>query len=244
MKKIFILLFLSATAVTTQAQNDKNCCSPYHKTISVSGAAEMEVTPNEIYVEIYLREYKKRGEEKVPLEKIKTDFISMCRSLQIDDSNIVVSDYQGFNNYFYFRRSKKQNPDLYSSVRYVVKFNNLVKLNEMADRLDDEAVQNFDIKTVTHSRIREFRKQLKIESVKAAREKAIYLTEAVNEKIGEAITISEPTEFSTSFYEKSQYSNVAYSQKKLDAAIDREIDSINYKKIKLRFEVTVLYALK
>lgn len=243
MKKIFFLLLFALASSALQAQTEKNCCSPYHKTITVSGAAEMEVTPDEIYVEIYLREYKKRGEEKVGLDKIKGDFISLCKSVNIADSNIVVSDYQGFNNYFYFRRSKKQNPDLYSSVRYMVKFSNLVKLNELADQLEDEAVQSFEISSVTHSRIREFRRQLKIEAVKAAREKGIYLTEAVHEKLGEAINIVEPNEMLSLPYQ-SNYSNVHVSQKKMDAYMDKQIDNINYKKIKFRYTVEVLFALK
>ncbi|MFZ1527189.1 MAG: SIMPL domain-containing protein [Ferruginibacter sp.] len=242
MKRLFFTAFFAVSISGIFAQTEKNCCSPYHKTITVSGAAEMEVTPDEIYVEIYLREYKKRGEEKVALDKIKSDFISLCKSVNIADSNIVVSDYQGFNNYFYFRRSKKQNPDLYSSVRYMIKFNNLVKLNELADKLDDEAVQSFDITTVTHSRIREFRRQLKIEAVKAAREKGIYLTEAVNEKLGEAISIAEPNETLSLPYQSN--SNMMVSQKRMDAYIDKQIDNINYKKIKFRYSVEVVFALK
>ena len=94
--------------------------------------------------------------------KIKTDFLTLCKNANIADSNIVVSDYEGFNNYFYFKRGKKQNPDLFSAIRYVIRFNEMSKVNALADGLDDEAVQRFEIINVTHSKITEFRKQLKI----------------------------------------------------------------------------------
>lgn len=244
--KYFILLTCTIIMHTVAgAQNEKNCCDPFPKTIKVSGSAEMEFTPDEIYVEVYLREYKKKGEDKKELAKIKEEFINLCHSLSIADSNIVVSDYEGFNNYFYFKRSKKQDPDLYAAVRYVIKFKDLIKLNSLADKLDDEAVQRFEIASVTHSRIQEYRRKLKIEAVKAAKDKAIYLTEAVNEKLGEAITIVEPGEYQNNInYRSNVVENFAVSQKRLSAGMDNAIDNINYKKIKLRYEVEVLFALK
>jgi hypothetical protein len=87
-------------------------------------------------------------------------------------------------------------------------------------------------------------------AVKAAKEKAVYLSESVNEKLGEAITIVEPEESlssdvlsgRTKAY-SSQAINYAMKEVKYDAygGVDGSID---YRKIKLRFEVKVLYALK
>ena len=128
MKRSFISTVFCALSIFGFSQSDKPCCPvPFPKTISVTGSASMEVTPDQIFVEVYLREYKKRGEEKTQLDKIKSDFLTLCRNAAIADSNIVVSDYEGFNNYFYFRRSKKQNPELFSAIRYVVKFSEMSK---------------------------------------------------------------------------------------------------------------------
>jgi uncharacterized protein YggE len=252
--KIIILsgFFLALVFITGFAQVDKPCCSnPFPKTITVTGSASMEVTPDQIFVEVYLREYKKKGEDKTPLDKIKSGFLTLCKNANIADSNIVVSDYEGFNNYFYFRRGKKQNPDLFSAIRYVIRFNEMAKVNSLADGLDDEAVQRFDIINVTHSKISEFRKQLKISAVKAAKEKAVYLTEAINEKLGEAISVKEPndTESDAVLKNRSAVSNQAvYNQgrdnNKTEAYMFDQINSINYKKIKFRFEVEILFALK
>ena len=38
--------------------------NPFPKTISVSGSSEMEITPDQIYVHITLREYQKKGEKE------------------------------------------------------------------------------------------------------------------------------------------------------------------------------------
>ncbi len=64
------------------------------------------------------------------------------------------------------------------------------------EKLDDEATQGFFISRTSHSKIEEYRKQLKIQAVKAAKEKAIYLSEAIGEKAGVAVTIQEPVDYS------------------------------------------------
>jgi hypothetical protein len=96
----------------------------------------------------------------------------------------------------------------------------------------------------------EFRRQLKIKAVQAAKDKGIYLTEAVSEKLGEAITIIEPDESNNTLaFANGFASNNAYSQTNLsfrgrignESGTEQEID---FKKIKLRYEVSVVFALK
>jgi len=222
-------------------------CYPYPKTISVNGSAEMDVIPDEIYVQVDLREYKKKNENKIELENIKADFLASCKAVGIADSNISVASYDGYNMANIWRRRKKE-PELMSSISYQVKFNNTKLIDDLVNRLDDEATKNFSIVRTSHSKITEYRKQLKIMAVKAAKEKAIYLSEATNEQLGAAITITEPNELVSSDVRSGVYksnSNVAglLNQEKFDAYGVNDY-GIDYRKIKLRFEVKVLYALK
>jgi uncharacterized protein YggE len=67
----------------------------FPKQLSVSGSAEMEIIPDEIYVNVVLREYQKKGENKKELETLKNDFLTACRSAGIADSAIsIVSLYR------------------------------------------------------------------------------------------------------------------------------------------------------
>ena len=250
MKKITTLLsvLLLAISIISQAQSSTQPgCYPFPKTISVTGNAEMEVIPDEIYVQVDLREYKKRGEEKTELDKIKNDFLASCKAVGIADSNIAVASYDGYNMANLWRRRKKD-PELLSSIAYQIKFNNTKLIDDLVNRLDDEATNNFSIIKTSHSKITEYRKQLKIMAVKAAKEKAIYLSESVNEQVGSAITIEEPEEYVSSDVQAGRYkSNVAlYENSKMEAVRGYGINDngVDYRKIKLRFEVKVLYALK
>ncbi|MEI9956756.1 MAG: SIMPL domain-containing protein [Ferruginibacter sp.] len=195
MKKLIAALLLFAAFSFAKAQTAPSC-NPYPKTISISGSAEMEIVPDEIYVQIDLKEYKKKGENKVELEKIKSDFLEKCRTVGIADTLISIASYEGSNAEYWYWKRRKKDPDMYSGISYQIKFKESRKMDQLIDALDDDATANFKIVRASHSKIQEFRRQLKIQAIKAAKEKGIYLTEAVNEKLGEAITIIEPEESS------------------------------------------------
>jgi uncharacterized protein YggE len=96
----------------------------------------------------------------------------------------------------------------------------------------------------------EYRKQLKIRAIQAAKEKGIYLTEAINEKLGEAITVNEPSEWAAPFYmsnaaiSNNAYYTLPYSQTRMEDSQGDSVSEVDFKKMKLRFEVSVVFALK
>lgn len=252
MKKTTLLVATAFLSIVSLAQTtNQPGCYPFPKTISVTGSASMEVIPDEIYVQVDLREYKKRGEDKVELEKIKNDFLANCKAVGIADNDISLASYDGYNLASIWQRRKKD-PELLASVSYQVKFSNTKLIDDLVNKLDDQATNNFRITRTSHGKMVEFRKQLKIQAVKAAREKAMYLTEAVNEQLGQAIEINEPDEYSSSDvatggyrdrYKVANENAVRLDQSK-NAYYGIVDDGVDYRKIKLRFEVKVLYALK
>jgi uncharacterized protein YggE len=249
MKKYLFVLLVISNALYNKAQSQQ-ILSPYPKTINVSGSADMEIIPDEIYVQVDLKEYKKKGENKTELEKIKTDFLAQCKKTGITDSAISIASYEGANLSYWAWRKRKKDPDLYASIAYQIKFRDSKKMDELVAVLDDEATSNFSIVKVSHSKMTEFRKQLKIMAIKAAKDKSVYLAEAISEKIGEAITITEPAEDQFSMSENtrliSQYSNsLGLSNSKYQVKEDEAgISDVDFKKIKLRYEVNVVFALK
>ena len=253
MKRLSLIaaVMLLAIAMQSKAQtNNQPGCYPYPKTISVTGSAEMEIIPDEIYVQVDLREYKKRGEDKVELDKIKADFLANCKAVGIADSNISIASYDGYNMSALWQRRKKD-PELLASISYQIKFSSTKPMDELIDRLDDQATNNFRVVRTSHSKIVEYRKQLKIMAVKAAKEKAAYLTDAVNEQLGQAITILEPEESSSSDVQNGRYKSVSNAKfretensnyaKGAYGIVDEGVD---YRKLKLRYEVGVLFAIK
>src|SRR5215218_6949046 len=240
MKKLIVAIaFLSASLAGLTQTYDRN---PFPKTISVTGVAEMEIVPDEIYVNVDLKEYDKKGSGKVNLEKIKADFLKSARSIGLPDSLVTIAAYNGFNGYPYWLRKKKKD-ELYASITYQVKFNNSKQMDALVEKLDDMATQNFYITRTAHSKIETYRKNLKMQAVKAAKEKAQYLTEAVNETVGEAVTINEPQEYYQP-YINARAANYMAKESAQAADVGAAEPTTDFKKIKLRYDVTVTYALK
>ena len=251
MKKLIFITTIILISALINAQQPIFTSNPFPKTIIVSGSAEMEIIPDEIFVNITLREYQKRGEDKKDIETIKTNFFQSCKIAGIPDSVISIFSFTGYGNYFSFKK-RKRDPNLMTAITYQVKFKDSKTMDALVEALDDEATQNFQIYGTSHSKIMEFRKQLKIKAVQAAKEKAAYLTDALAEKLGEAITIKEPNEnlipgVANNLYGSNAFQEVVgtgYSMQRKNGngyEIEKEID---FKKLKLRFEVDVVFAVK
>jgi uncharacterized protein len=240
MKKIIALTaFLTATLAGFSQTYDRN---PFPKTITVTGTAEMEIVPDEIYVNVDLKEYDKKGNGKINLETIKSNFLKSVRSIGLPDTAVSIAAYDGMNGYPYWWTRKKKKDELYASITYQVKFSNSKKMDELVEKLDDMATQNFYIARTAHSKLETYRRNLKMQAVKAAKDKAGYLTEAVEEKVGEAVTINEPQEYYQP-YINARAANYAAKEMAVNQSADTAQEP-DFKKIKLRYDVTVTFALK
>ena len=250
MKKLILLInvFLFASTVIAQQVQPIFTINPFPKTITVSGSAEMEIIPDEIFVNIELKEYQKKGEDKKDIEAIKAQFLQAGKTIGIPDSAISIVSYAGNNPYFWKRR--KKDPNLFTSIIYQVKFKSSELMDKLVEKLDDEATQRFLIVSTGHSKIIEYRRQLKVSAVKAAKDRGLYLTEAIGEKLGDAITINEPDENTVMPVGGMPPSNqnlgvvARGSQERFSNESFLEESGIDFKKIKLRFEVEVVFALK
>ena len=238
MKTVYLFLVSSLLAFSGLAQNVPN---PFPRTITVNGSAEMEIVPDEIYVQVYLKEYEKKGSGKIGIDKIRQDFLTAVRSLGLPDTAISISAYDA-NNYNPWWRKKNKKEELYASITYQVKLRNTAQVDQLVDKLDDNATQNFYISRVTHSKMEEFRKNLKIQAVKAARDKAQYLADAVNEKVGVAVTINEPNEYHQPYYGDMASNRMMKAEMSQSAPSDQP--QADFKKMKLRYDVNVVFELK
>jgi uncharacterized protein len=238
MKRIAFTLSMILLVFSSFSQPDK---TPYPRTITVTGSAEMEIIPDEIYVQVDLKEYDKKGQGKVSIDRIKQDFLNTAKALGIPDSLVSIAGYDG-NNWNPWWRKKNKKEELYASISYQIKLKNSKQVDDLVDRLDDNATQNFFIQRTSSSRMEELRKKLKIEAIKAAKVKAAYLAEAIDEKIGVAVSINEPVEYYTPYVQNYRVANRAVMEQA--QAADETAAPVDFKKIKLKYDVTVLFALQ
>lgn len=236
-KCALLLAIVTCLFISVKAQNN----TPVQRTITATGNAKIEIVPDEIYVAVYLREYDKKGAGKVDIETIKNNFLSACKSLGLNDTDVVVQSYQGYDGTIYqYRKNKKQNPDLKAGINYWVKVASLKRMDELVNKLDDEATQNFYIAKTDYSKREELSLKMKQEAIKAAREKAIALASAINEKIGNAVTITEPTETGDN---PPRPLYMGYAAKVANNGDNEPAMNVDFKKMKIEYEANITFAL-
>lgn len=242
--KIFIASILTSIAMFLFSCNSSDCCSDATpKKIVVVGSAEMEVIPDEISMTFTLKEYLDANKQKVKLDDIKAEFLSVCRSAGVVDSNIVISSYSGNERWdYYTHKRRRTEPDFMSSIAYSVQVSSAEKLDAIVSSVNDSALDNFYINNTTHSKMEELRREVKMNALKASKEKAQYLAQSIGENIGEALLIQE---IDNSFYSDVAGSNIGFAAKAmLSEEMSNGSGAQQFEKIKIRYEMNCEYALK
>jgi uncharacterized protein len=214
---------------------------PLVKKIEVNGSAEQEVLPDEIFVNITLREYFKDKDNKN-----KIDIMVLEKQLQkaVDDAgipkeNFTIGAMNGYREWW----GKKKPTTFLESKSYILKVPNLYKIDGIIARVDDKGVASTNIDRYEFSKIEQLRKEIKIKALQAAKAKAQYLLEGIGEQLGEAIDIIEID----NGYQNPQpiYSNMmmrtAAAPQMADAMPESTID---VQKIKVRYEIKAVFKIK
>ena len=230
MKKYFIFFLLLGMVLSTKAQT-----TDLRRKIEVSGTAELEVTPDIIYIGISLREYMD-GKKKMEIEELERQLQTAVIKAGIPKENFTINNISAYN----YTWDRKKNPDFLASKQYRIKVTDLNKWNQILNSVNSRGVQYSNIDGYDHSRIEEFKKDLKIKALKNARDKAVYLAEAIGEKVGFALEINET---GNEYYPQPMLR--ANMLLKTDAAMEAEpMPDIDFKKIKLQAQIRAVFELK
>lgn len=173
MKSIKYLLAF-ALVLYLSSCNNRNSKEETPRKIEVTGSADMELVPDQIYVTFSLREYLVTGKHKMKLDEIKKAFLEKCKAAGIADSSISVAGVSGSEqyNYYWWWWGRKRDPDFMNSVSYTIVVSSTDRLDQLVPTLDEKAVENFYISKTEHSRIEELRREVKKRALVAARDKA------------------------------------------------------------------------
>lgn len=241
LKNLFLLILLFTFSMLVNAQTIVQ--QPKIKKIVVTGSSEMEVDPDEIYVNFVLREYQNSKKEKVGIEVIKKEFLEACSKAGILKENIRVDGMAGNAYSDWYIRKKKQEPDFIANITYVIKFTSTKSIDDLIPRLNDNAVLNMYISKMDHSKMETFRKEVKIKATQAAKEKALYLSQSIGEKLGGALLIEEIDQ-GTPYPLMMKASNMAMMEMSNDGAAYGGETSMPFEKIKIRFETRAEFELE
>jgi hypothetical protein len=229
---VLVTLWLSGI-LAISAQEDNN--SRY---IEVTGSSETEIIPDEIHFMITIKEYwqeefekKSKPEDyqtKVPVNEIEHNLMSALKQAGIAPLDIQTKEVGD-----YWRERGK---DFLISKTFDIKLQNPDQINRIIQTVNTKGIQSMNIGELKNKDLQEYRKQGKIEALKAARQKADYLVAAMGQKLGNVLRIVEPEERSFSYFQpQSAMSNVAIPS--------YDSNPENFRTIKLRYQMTARFEI-
>ena len=222
-----LLLFINNS--NAQIAPTKPFESPY---IEVTGTAEKEVVPDEIFINITLAE-RYVNKEKLTIEVQETNFKQALKNIGIDLKELFVSDVNA--DYVKIRRRQK---DLLTKKDFTLKVNTATIVGQVFQELDKLDITDAFISKVHHSKMDSLKKDIRIMAVKAARQKADYLLGALGEQTGKVLVVTDSPDPSQPFYPMPRV--MAMVQ---DATPPAE-DELQFQKIKLTASIYVKFAIK
>lgn len=231
MKKTTFLLLLISAAMVVNAQEQK----PSEPFIEVTGTAELEVTPNEIYLTVRLKEFEE-GRVKTTLETIDKAFLNALKQANIDQKNLELAD-AGL-----LLGGKRRDRDVFREKTYQLKLSSAAEVEKFLSKIESVKADFVDIVRVDHSDLTKLKLDVKIKALQVAKRKAEAMLQGINSEIGKPILIREINIEPSGMYPgNAQYELLNAQYRAKENAVDYES---SFKKIKLQAQVIVQFEIK
>lgn len=196
--------------------------------IEVTGVAEMEVEPDEIIFNVGIK-----GDNKNQLADNEKLLFETLKSNGVKNEDI---------------KFKSMYQNIYSKTKiftknFQFKINKKTDMSGLFEGLNQKWVNNINISEIKNTKIADFRKTVKINALKAAKEKADYLLESIGKKVGNSLEITEIEDYTSDMIIPMAYrSKVANVQMEAaDSNVDYSFENIE--NIKLKYSIKTKYEI-
>lgn len=207
--------------------------------IEVTGTAEFEIEPNEIYVTVRLKEFEE-ARQKVLLEKLDKDFLNAIDAAGISRGQVTLAD-AGVQ----LGRLRWRQKDAFREKTYQVRLTSATQLEAFIDKVESVKIDFADVTRLSHSDLQKLKLELKVKALQAAKTKAEALLKGIGSELGKPVTVRE--------IELEPYlpaANMRYETLSRANTVLRSFDSndaepeIGFKKIKLQAQVSAQFEIK
>lgn len=230
---LFILFFGQVLVNPAVAQTTKNFLDQNY--IEVTGTAEMELVPDEIYVTILVKETDK---PKRTVEEAEKLLVERLKALGVEvTSNLTVLDFLSS------AKSGFLSKDIVTSKKYQLLLPDAKTVARVFNDLEANLFTNISISKLSHSRMEQFRQEVKANAIKAAKEKAAMLMRAIGQDIGKALYVEEQT-FRSNYYELNESAWPGQANRQMGYFDDSKFEDLSFDKLVLRSSILVRFEIK
>ena len=185
MKNYFFALALIFSAGFLPAQNTTTMQLTEH-TIAVTGIGELDIVPDEIYMNVTIEEFTK-DKKKYTIEELESAFLNFLEKTTSTPRTDVKMD----NTDAAIIAMKRKQKDAIIEKTYEVKFKNTDQVNMLFISEDSLHLEQVYVKRYSSSKLNDYKKQVRISAMTDAKDKATYLLDVVGSKPGKPISVAE-----------------------------------------------------
>lgn len=238
MKKMMFAAIALMMFAAAQAQESYPTVQPYENYIQVTGRADREVTPDEIYVRIVINENNTKG--KISVEKQERDMVATLTKMGVDIEKQLKVDDMSSNFKDYWLKKKAL-----TTKSYQLKLADAVSVGNAMQALEQIGISDSDVVRVAHSKIKEFQAETRAEAVKNAQQQAQLLASAIGQKAGRAIFIADYNNNGNDGVYPVTRAMYAGALKMNDAAgVPEQGANIEFRTIKISYSIQAKFELK
>lgn len=236
---IAALFLISSSLLLAQdifPEDEKN------RTISVTGSASMEVMPDEIILSITLEEYweeqflpnakREDYKTKVLIVDIETEFFNKIDKIGIPKDSLLLESSG---------RSWVWRPLSVVYKNYKVSVASFEVADQILYEMDFYGVKSAGINELKNKDISEYRADVKKQAMLAAKNKAAYLLETIDEDLGRVISIRERSHEGNSSFFRPNFS--ARSNTRMSSAGQANNED-TFRSIPLRYEIEATFEIR
>ena len=228
-----ILLF----AITSFNTNGQSIPIRY---IEVTGSSEMEVEPDIITLSISIEEYLSEDlnvqtqfrdyKKKASIKEIEQALFADLRKIGIGKDQITMREMGNL-----WRFPQYGNDFLFSKT-FDITLHDFNTVDNVIHSIHSKGVRNISIKELQNDRLEDYKKQVKTQALKAAKDKAIYLLKSIDKTIGPIISIIELSDDSimnNKIQNNDTNANIGY----------QNTAASNVRNIKIRYEIKASFEI-
>jgi uncharacterized protein YggE len=182
MKKLFFILFFCFSNLIF-SQNKNPLETSY---IEVIGTSKREIEPNQIFISITLSE-KSIDNKKYSIEVQENKLYNILSDLNISKSKLTLSDLTSS----IISSDKRKEIGFKQEKEFILILENGHQVSNFFNRLFEANIKEAEVVKIDHTDIVKINREVRIEAVKIAKEKAEYILNAVGNKIGAPLEIIE-----------------------------------------------------
>ncbi|MBQ5654272.1 MAG: SIMPL domain-containing protein [Alistipes sp.] len=175
------MIFLAAAFVLVALSVSAQQAETFPSYIEVNGVAEKEIAPNEIYLSITINERDSKG--KISIDEQQRDMVAVLKKLGVKPAEqLKMLDLTSS----YFKRG-----NALAKAQYELKLTSAVEVARVWRALDELGISQVTVQKVSHTDIETLKAEVRADAMRAARDNARALAEAIDQKAGKCFWIAD-----------------------------------------------------